>query len=405
MSVRIVMIAPFGIRPKGTLSARMLPLAQALTERGHGVHIIAPPVQNPQDAGTRIDYGGVLVEHTRLTRLPGPASALEQIQLLHASALAMQPDVVHLFKPKGFGGLAVLGLPRHMPLVVDSDDWEGWGGWNDLLPYPAWAKWLFAWQEHDLPHRADAVTAVSRVIEHQILGFGVAPGQLFYVPNGVFVQEITHDQKPRSHHASQNKQHADQAYTILLYTRFWEFELPFLLDVLRQVIAYEPRVRLMVVGRGEHGEQEELLRLAEAAQLRHVIDYRGWAAPQEIAGLLAEADLALVPIADTLLNRARGLAKLLELMAAGLPIVASRVGQVAEYLVDRESGILVAPSDAQAMAESVAALLANPELRGDLATGARARASLFSWRRLAVVVERAYEVAVRQAHERFVHNR
>ena len=44
---RITMLAPFGIRPKGTLSARMLPLAQALPRRGHRVSIVAPPVQNP----------------------------------------------------------------------------------------------------------------------------------------------------------------------------------------------------------------------------------------------------------------------------------------------------------------------------------------------------------------------
>ncbi|MBC8075574.1 MAG: glycosyltransferase family 1 protein, partial [Chloroflexales bacterium] len=47
------MVAPFGIRPKGTLSARMLPLAKALVRRGHTVSIAAPPVQNPADAGTR----------------------------------------------------------------------------------------------------------------------------------------------------------------------------------------------------------------------------------------------------------------------------------------------------------------------------------------------------------------
>ncbi|NTU86064.1 MAG: glycosyltransferase family 4 protein, partial [Chloroflexales bacterium] len=59
--MRIVMLAPFGIRPKGTLLARMLPLARALTRLGHAVSIVAPPVQNPEDAGTRVVHGGVPV--------------------------------------------------------------------------------------------------------------------------------------------------------------------------------------------------------------------------------------------------------------------------------------------------------------------------------------------------------
>ena len=74
-TLTIAMIAPFGVRPKGTLSARMLPLAQALVRRGHTVSIVAPAVQNPEDAGTRVEHGGVWVSHVRRSSLPGPAAA------------------------------------------------------------------------------------------------------------------------------------------------------------------------------------------------------------------------------------------------------------------------------------------------------------------------------------------
>src|SRR5690242_11378859 len=103
-ALRITMLAPFGIRPKGTLSARMLPLAQALARRGHSVAIVAPPLQNPQDAGRRDSYDGVPVTHTPLPRLPGPAGVAQQVQWLLRAALAERPDVLHLFKPKGYSG-------------------------------------------------------------------------------------------------------------------------------------------------------------------------------------------------------------------------------------------------------------------------------------------------------------
>src|SRR5262249_45421429 len=179
----IVMLAPFGIRPKGTLSARMLPLAQALARRGHIVAIAAPPVQNPQDAGTRQVYEDVVVTHTRAPSGPGPIGVAQQVLALLRSALADRPDVIHLFKPKGYSGLAALLARRlrpDLPLVVDTDDWEGWGGWNDLLPYPTPAKWLFAWQERDLPLRADAVTVASRTLETRRGGFGVEPERVCY---------------------------------------------------------------------------------------------------------------------------------------------------------------------------------------------------------------------------------
>jgi len=120
------MIAPFGIRPKGTLLARMLPLAQALQRRGHSVRIVAPPVHNPQDAGTIHNYDGVEVEHVDLARLP---ASLDWSVSLFQAARASKPDLIHLFKPKGFSGLAALlaRLCSNLPLVVDTDDWEGWG--------------------------------------------------------------------------------------------------------------------------------------------------------------------------------------------------------------------------------------------------------------------------------------
>jgi glycosyltransferase involved in cell wall biosynthesis len=183
--MRIVMLAPFGIRPKGTLAARMLPLAQALVRCSHRVVIVAPPVHNPNDAATCVEYDGVPVIHTAAPRAPGVAQ--QTLALLQAT-LRQRPDVVHLFKPKGYAGLAALALHHlrpALPLVVDTDDWEGPGGWNDLLPYPSAAKRLFAWQERDLLRRAAAITVASRALETLVWSMGIAPERVFYLPNGV----------------------------------------------------------------------------------------------------------------------------------------------------------------------------------------------------------------------------
>jgi glycosyltransferase involved in cell wall biosynthesis len=386
--MRIVMIAPFGIRPKGTLLARMLPLAHALARRGHRLAIVAPPVQNPQDAGTCVAYGAVTVRHTRLPRLPGPAGVAEQSLSLLRLALAERPDLLHLFKPKGYGGLAALAaraLRPRLPLVVDTDDWEGWGGWNDLLPYPASAKALFAWQERDLPRRADAVTVVSRTLESLVWSFGVPPGKVFYLPNGADPARdppsaIPHPPSP----------------VMLLYTRFWEIDLAELVAALVAIRQGRPDARLLVVGRGEAGEERRLLALAERAGIAAMIDARGWLQPAQIPAALAEADLALAPLVDSLINRARGLAKLLELMGAGLPIVASAVGQAGEYLEHERSGLLCPAGDPAALAGATLRLLGDADLRARLSAGALAAAARFSWDALAGTAEEAYRVATKR---------
>jgi glycosyltransferase involved in cell wall biosynthesis len=388
-TLRIVMLAPFGIRPKGTLLARMLPLAQALVQRGHAVTIVAPPVQNPEAAATRVLHGAVPVVHTALPQLRGPAAVLEQSVLLLRLALAERPDALHLFKPKGYGGLAALAAaPLGLPLVLDADDWEGPGGWNDLLPYPAAARRLFTWQERDLPQRAASVTVASRTLESLVWALGVPPGRVFYLPNGAASESQTGlGIMPDNQQVTQAK--------LLLYTRFWELDLTELAAALAALHQARPSARLLVVGRGETGEERRLLALAERAGFAALLDYRGWLAPEAIPATLAEAQIALVPARDTLINRARCSAKLLELMDAGLAVVASDVGEARSFVNHEQSGLLVRPCDPGALAAACMRLLDDAALRARLAAGAREAAARFSWPRLAPVAEAAYLAALR----------
>src|SRR5439155_15018155 len=86
----------------------------------------------------------------------------------------------------------------------------------------------------------------------------------------------------------------------------------------------------------------------------------GWAQREDLPDLLAAADVALVPMDDTLVNRCRCSVKLLDLMLAGCAIVAEAVGQAKEYLRDDETGRLVAPGDSNAFADAAIALLQRP---------------------------------------------
>lgn len=69
----------------------------------------------------------------------------------------------------------------------------------------------------------------------------------------------------------------------------------------------------------------------------------------------------------------------LEMMARGRPVIATRVGGVPELIEDGGSGILVPPNDAQALSERIAQVLGSPELAKRLGDEARARVGkLFS---------------------------
>lgn len=381
--LRITMVAPFGIRPKGTLLARMLPLAHALSARGHAVHIIAPPIHNPQDAATSVMHGAVRVTHTAVTSA-GPLGVLRQAQMLWRATAADTPDIIHLFKPKGHAGLAArwarLVAPQ-IPLVVDCDDRESVGGWNDELPYPASAKALFAWQERDLPRIADAVTVASRTLQSLVWADGVLRAATFYVPNAA---NITQQSAfvPRT------------APTLVLYTRFWEFDLREMVTIMTQIVARRPDVHLHVIGTGENGEELRFGQLLTQHQIAAHVTMHGWMQPADIPAVLHRASMALVPVNDTLINRARCSAKLLELLAAGLVVVGHDVGEMRTFVQHGENGYVVDPADIRAFVVAVCDTLDNPQKLTAMQSAAYQSAQQHAWETRVASCEAAYTRAM-----------
>ena len=138
-------------------------------------------------------------------------------------------------------------------------------------------------------------------------------------------------------------------------------------DLVAAVAQLTPRVpslHLAIAGRGELAEA-----LSHAARARsigdrvHLLGLRN-----DVADLLASADAFVLP------SRSEGLPlALLEAMFAGVPIVATRVGEVPSALAGG-AGLLVEPGRPDELAQAIERLLSDAELGRSLGTRARARA-------------------------------
>jgi glycosyltransferase involved in cell wall biosynthesis len=392
--MRIAMIGPFGLRPKGTMSVRALPLARALAARGHAVRMILPPWDYPQDAGCKTQDAGVEIENIKLPAgVPG-FFHLSTTRRLVQRALDFQPDVIHCFKPKAYAGLAAWWLWQMKRvgrvkacLIVDTDDWEGAGGWNDLNQY-SWAqKKVFVWQEQWGLTHSDGVTVASRTLQSIVWSLGMKPERVTYVPNGVVNAEFG-----RRNVESQIRVQKS-TFRILLYTRFLEFQIERVLEVLRRVVEQIPDAKLVVVGKGFRGEEDRLLAQAEAMGLRGSIEYAGWVDSAALPDYLAQASVAIYPFDDTLINRTKCSVKLIDLLGAYVPVVADAVGQNAEYIRHNAGGVLVPSGDAGAMAQAVIDLLRDRAKADRLGReAAQDMLDRFSWDRLVIDVERIYGV-------------
>lgn len=137
------------------------------------------------------------------------------------------------------------------------------------------------------------------------------------------------------------------------------------LDALVQVRSAAPQARLVIAGDGGHAER--LRRRATDLGLGDAATFLGFVPHADLPEVLAAGDVFVMP---SLCHEAFPVS-ILEALAAGLPVVASRVGGVPAAITPGATGYLVPPGDASALASALLPLLADPARRR--AMGALAR--------------------------------
>ncbi len=394
--MKIVMIGPFAFRPKGTVSARAFPIARALRKHGYQVTILMPPYDNLKDSGRAWDQDGVRLVNMNLSRndtwhqLTVPLSMARQ-------ATRLDPDLVHVFKPIGYSGLAGVALRwfSTCPVVLDTDDWEGTGGWSDVNAYPAVWKYLFDWQERWLARNAHAVTVVSRTLQTQVWGFGVDPVRVVYLPNGPASSAQRGARIGDEEKASIRAQLEVGDAPLGLYLGHIPHgsDLDLALDAFVQVQKRLPGARLVIAGVGDG--LPRLQDHAERAGLAGCVIFPGWIEHELAPSYLAAADAIINPYRDTLINRSKCAGKVVMAMAMGKAVITSRVGENLEYIEDRRSGLLTRPGDVDDLAEALLSVLADRAWADELGSRAQQRIrEKYDWNARVGDVERAYRIAL-----------
>ncbi|MCU0906553.1 MAG: glycosyltransferase family 4 protein [Rhodobacteraceae bacterium] len=134
-----------------------------------------------------------------------------------------------------------------------------------------------------------------------------------------------------------------------------------LIDALERARAVNPAIDLTLIGDGEDRPWVE----AQAARLGG-ISCLGFQSQSEVAAALADHDAFVLP------SFAEGVpVVLMEAMASRRPVIATRVGGVAELVADGRSGLLVAPGDAQALAQAILQLVDDADLRARMGAAGR----------------------------------
>ena len=125
---------------------------------------------------------------------------------------------------------------------------------------------------------------------------------------------------------------------------------------------------------GDGPDRERLEAQIEQADLRGHFQLHGQRTREELQTLLRSIDVVAAPSVQTKCGRREGIpVVLMEAMSCGIPVVASRLSGIPELVEDEQTGLLTPPRDAEALADAVERLVADPSLRRRLAEAGRRR--------------------------------
>lgn len=142
-----------------------------------------------------------------------------------------------------------------------------------------------------------------------------------------------------------------------------------LIPAVAKLLPEFPNLRLIM---GGDGELETARRMAESLGIAAHLELVGWVTGSAKQELLGQASVYVLP------SYYEGLPmSVLEAMAAGLPVVSTRVGGIPEAVRDGEDGFLIGPGDLDALVDRLRTLLADASLRRRMGASARTRVQQF----------------------------
>ena len=376
LHVLMVLESCFPSPAGGGAEAQVRTLSKALRVRGQRVTVVTPlTINGPQEVVGRVD--GVPVCRLRYPHLPlvgGPLLWLRMACWLWARRRHYDAWHVHIAHHMG-AVCGLLGRWMDRPVVVKVS------GWWEL------EKGVLADHASPLARacyrcllRADAWQAISKRIEAALIAKGVPPANIAAIPNGVDTDRFRPIQRASC---------ASPRF-VFIGRLVPEKGLDTLLHAFSQALRTCPDATLRLVGSGPLGQP--LAALASELGIANRVEFCGHR--DDIEAVLSEADIGVLG------SRIEGLSNtLLECMAAGLPMIASRVSGSEDLVRTGVNGWMFEPDDRDALAACLVAAATLP-IGQRMAMGANARDSVEQYAGLQRVAEsllRLYRVSALKA--------
>ncbi len=262
---------------------------------------------------------------------------------------AEKPDLVHAHGTRASSNTLWAARSLKIPLIYTV---HGWSFHDDQQPL---VRRLRIMGEKYLTSRSNLNIAVSA--SNRQSGLDHIPGlKAVVINNGIDQQKFSPSRTFGN--IRQELNIPSDALLVLFIARFTAHKQPLtLIRAFKEALPALPRMHLLMVGDGD--QKEEGVRLAKELDLAGKVSFQAFR--QDVPDVLAAADIFVLP------SLWEGLPiGLLEAMAMGKAVIATRVDGTKEVVRHDENGILVSPGDVPALAEALICLGKDETLRNKI---------------------------------------
>ena len=350
----------------GAVSA--LRLSQGLARKGHEITIITTPHRYPGEAAGNLDWAEV-----RCLPVSGDYLSLRYgVSFIWKTVAEVKKrrdrkfDIIHVHS--GYSSMSILtwalkkitGAPAvhslYCPLRTKS---PGKVRAVDLLPVSLLSKRCL--------RRVDGIVAISHNVADSLVRAKIPAAKISVIPPPIDLA-LYHPQV-ESDIKKQLGITPDQPVILFVGNLNRSKGIPVLLESMASVVKQRPEVKLIMVlnipiekyiSEDSSGAQDEMVLIHKA---KNDIKARGLeenvvplGIMPDLAGVMAASDFLVAPLLDN-----TGIAdypiSVLEAMACGKPVIATRVGGLPEIISDRKNGLLVSPGNPQELAGAIMYLI------------------------------------------------
>lgn len=352
MSGVTVLVVVVGLEVGGT-ERHLAAVLPRLAARGYRIDVFSINGRGP--VARELEETGITVI------APGPADRasgfIRSAALLWRELRRKRPDIVHFFLPQAYlvGGLcSILAGVRHRVMSRRS-----------LNLYQRRHP-ILARLERRLHGRMSALVGNSDAIVGELRREGASPERVHLIRNGVDLRAFAAPRSPLPARIELGLSESALVFVTVANLIPYKGHAELLAALGQVKDRLPPGWCLLAAGRDE-GIGPALRQRATMLGLSPNVRWLG--SRDDVPRLLAAADLALLCSHEEGFPNA-----ILEAMAAGLPVIATRVGGSAEAVVDGLTGLLVPPNDVDRLAEAITVLAGDPARRAAMGEAGRRRA-------------------------------